>query len=82
VTWLGQQKFAFNPYKGQTSIKFSVSKAANVRLGLYRVGSSKPIQNFAYRHLGPDAITTLRWGGRDVHGHIVGKDITSFGGSR
>lgn len=78
VTWLGPQKFAFNPYKGQTSIEFSVSKAANVHLGLYRVGSSKPIQTFVYQRLGPGAVTTLHWAGRDAHGHIVGKGYYFF----
>jgi chitodextrinase len=54
----------FDPYNGPVTFKFSVSKPARVRLTMYRVGSSKPVQTFRFGIVQPPHSVTVSWSGK------------------
>jgi len=78
VTWLSPRRFSFNPYRGSTTVRFSVTKTASVRLRLYRVGSTRMVSTFSFQRLAAGAATSLSWSGRDGHGHIVPRGFYFF----
>lgn len=68
ISWLSPARFTFNPFRGPTSVRFSVSKASRVTLKLYRVGSNVPVQTFTFPHVQAQQTISLIWNGRNGHG--------------
>jgi hypothetical protein len=63
IIWL-TAPVTFDPYDGPATVKFSVSKAAQVKLTLYRVGSSRPVRVFRYGTIQPTHDVTITWSGK------------------
>lgn len=78
VTWLSPSRFTFNPFKGPTTVRFSVNKDASVQLGLYRVGDRTPTQTYSFPSLRAGKATTVTWSGKDARGNPVAKGYYFF----
>lgn len=72
ISWVGPQRFSYNPYRGSTTLKISVSKDSDVQVQLYRVGSSKAVRSYTLRNVKPGA-TSIIWNGKDAHNRMVPK---------
>ncbi|MGI8550894.1 MAG: L,D-transpeptidase family protein [Dehalococcoidia bacterium] len=71
VRWLSPNRFTFNPYKGGTSVHFSVSKDSAVQLDLYRVGQRKPTRTYAFPRVRAGQEETINWNGKNADGKPV-----------
>lgn len=78
VSWLSPNRFTFNPYKGPTSVRFTVNKDASVQLGLYRVGDRTPTATYSFQHLRGGRVTSITWTGKDQRGRTVPRGYYFF----
>ncbi|MBV9280283.1 MAG: L,D-transpeptidase [Chloroflexi bacterium] len=78
VTWLSPSGFTFNPYRGSTTVRFSVNKDVSLTVGLYKVGNRTPTRSYFFRHLQPGQVETITWTGRDARGRLVARGYYFF----
>ncbi|MGH2448485.1 MAG: L,D-transpeptidase family protein [Chloroflexota bacterium] len=78
LTWLSPTKFAFNPYKGPTTLQFKTSENARVKLDLYRVGAKKPVRQYYFAHRPAGQITTIHFAGKQRNGKYMPKGYYFF----
>lgn len=78
LSWLSPSRFTFNPYRGSTTLRFSVSKDARVQLNLYRVGSGRPMRTYSFSHLHAGRVNSIVWTGKDSKGKPVTKGYYFF----
>ena len=78
VTWLGPNRFTFNPFRGPVSIRFQVNEDSALRLRLYRVGDRKPVHVYTFPHLSAGRIVSLLWSGKDRTGRPVARGYYFF----
>ncbi|GAC1462329.1 MAG: hypothetical protein PVSMB7_02300 [Chloroflexota bacterium] len=78
LNWLAPHRFRFNPYRGPTTVRFSVSKDAHVQLQLFRVGSARPVKTYSFRRLSGSSTTSVVWNGKDEHNNAVPKGFYFF----
>jgi lipoprotein-anchoring transpeptidase ErfK/SrfK len=78
VRWLTPQRITLNPYQGPQTVRFSVSKDAQVHVGLYRVGSRVPTQTLWYPHVGAGQVITITVTGKGPKGNPYPKGYYFF----
>ncbi|HZS95092.1 MAG TPA: hypothetical protein VFA78_09865, partial [Chloroflexota bacterium] len=69
-TWLSPAHFTFNPYRGPTTFRFSVTQTSRVSLALYRVGSKTPVRTFAFPTVAAKKVMSITWAGKHGKGFV------------
>jgi hypothetical protein len=78
LSWDSPSKFTLNPYKGGTTVRFAVSKDAQVRLTLYRVGTKAPVSTYTFPSVRAGRVVSLNWSGKTAKGQPLPKGYYFF----
>ncbi len=81
ISLLSPNRFTLNPYRGGTALRFAVSKTANVKLTLYRVGTKSPVSTYTYSNVPGGRAFSLQWSGKTAKGKPLPKGYYFFSAS-